>query len=134
MWSRQKPIYLPIFLLTLFGPIYYQVFIMVPRNSNSNNAITSKQRGGWTKTSFFPPSCESEHLLLPRRSHLQVARDTFRFVHNHDSCCSRIYIFYIDIDHLEGGFALSDLLDKQAVVTGVVPSHPRYVPSFFGRA
>ena len=32
---------------------------------------------------------------------------------------------------LVGGLTLSDLLDKQAVVAGVYPSPPRYVPLFF---
>ena len=41
------------------------------------------------------------------------------------------YLFYVPAQ-LVGRFTLSDL--GQAVVTGVVPSPPRYVPSIFYRA
>ena len=50
------------------------------------------------------------------------------------SSCIYIYIFNRHIyfpAQLVGGFALSDLLDKQWSQVGVVPSPPQYVPSFF---
>ena len=57
MWSRQKPIYLPIFLLTLFGPIYYllwsPVIVIVTTQSHRNNA------GAGRKHHFFPPAARA---------------------------------------------------------------------------
>ena len=48
-----------------------------------------------------------------------------------------LLVFFFFSDHfyfpaqLVGGFTLSDLLDKPCSQVGVVPSPPRYVPSFF---
>ena len=70
-----------------------------------------------SKTETTVKSTDVWHDIMPMSVHKYI-----RGVYNHH--------FYFPAQ-LVGGFTLSELLDKPWSQVGVVPYHPRYVPSIF---